>query len=112
MQDEVKIRGERRKEAKDRVKKFRENMTTGLAAISQSNEGLQLLRFLMYESHFLSPLTHETPEGVNKDVLLMAEAKRRTYLELRKYMDRETVMRVEIPFHEPKTKGGEDELFN
>lgn len=61
----------------------------------------------MYECKFLSPLSKETIEGVNKDVLIENEALRRLYLRLRVHMDRETIIKIEVPEHkkEGKTDG-------
>ena len=76
---------------------FQKNATTSLNVLSKTNAGIWLLRFLMHECCFTSPLMYETPEGVNTEVMIGNETKRRLYLSLRSYMDRETILRVELP---------------
>lgn len=95
--NEGQIRKEQTLAANEKYEKFKTRMRTVLSNVSQTNEGCMLLRFLMHECCFTSPLTHETIEGVNRDVLIGNEAKRRLYLSLRAYMDRGTILRVEVP---------------
>ena len=97
------LRREKKQAGEDKMKAFKTNMTTALRNISQTNDGVLFLRFLMHASCFTSPLMYETPEGVNKDVMLANEAKRGLYLSIRSYMDRGTILRVELP--EPEIKG-------
>lgn len=98
-------RKEQREAAKKKVKALGVKMTTSLSLLSQRNEGLQVLRYILHESCFLAPLTYETAEGVNRDVMIINEAKRRMYLALRAHMDRATVLRVELPEQGDITKG-------
>lgn len=95
---------------KDRKKmvKYREFMGASLAEVARTKGGLNLLRFLLHESGFLAPLTHETSVGVNKDVLVSNEAKRNMYLGLRVNMDWETITIVEKPDPEPEEKTEEE----
>ena len=104
--DEALTRKEKREQGDQKLESFNKNMKKALSILSKSNEGVLVLRFLMYESSFLAPLTYETPEGINKDVLIGKEAKRRMYLSLRGYMDRETITRIELPVEETKPKEG------
>jgi len=99
-------RKEGRENANKKVEDFKKNMKVSLSAMAKTNAGLMVLRFLMYESCFLSPLMYETPEGVNTDVMIANEAKRRQYLTLRGYMDRETIVRVELPDQVTDKQGG------
>ena len=91
----------------DKLKALGRNMKRALSKLSQGKEGLIVLRYWFHDSGFTRGLTYETPEGVNTDLLLSNEAKRRQYLELRKFMDRETIIRVELP-DVVENKGGED----
>lgn len=75
---------------------FANKMKAALSDTSKNEAGLQILRFFLHESCFLAPLTCETADGLNKDILLQREAKRMTYLSLRAHMDNETIMRVEM----------------
>jgi len=104
--NEALTRREQRDKEEQKLETFNKNMKKALSILAKSNEGVLVLRFLMYESSFLSPLTYETPEGVNKDVLIGKEAKRRMYLTLRGYMDRDTITRIELPAEETKPKEG------
>jgi hypothetical protein len=108
--EEALTRKEQREASKAKSEAFGKKMQTALNALSKSNAGILVLRFLMYECRFLAPLTKETLEGVNKDLLVENEALRRLYLYLRSYMDRETIIRVEIPEQTGGiTKGEEDD---
>jgi len=71
-------------------------MKASLSEMSQSQAGVNVLRYILYESRFLAPLTYETREGMNTDVLLQNEAKRMMYLSLRAHMDMDTIKRVEM----------------
>lgn len=102
---DARIRREQRSETERKIDLFQKNMCLALSKLSKTPEGLLALRFILRESSFLANLTYETKEGVNKDVLLANEAKRRMYLSLRAYMDRDTVIRVELP-DEVKNEGG------
>ena len=102
MEDFSLLRKEQRQDAEKKVEAFKTKMATALRILSSTNEGCMLLRFLMHECCFNAPLMYETPEGVNKDVMIANEAKRRLYLSLRSYMDRGTVLRVELPEQEIK----------
>lgn len=103
---EALTRREQREKIEQKLETFNTNMKKALSILSKSNEGILVLRFLLHESSFLAPLTYETPEGVNKDVLIGKEAKRRMYLGLRGYMDRDTITRIELPEEETKLKEG------
>lgn len=105
--EDFQIRKEQRENAEKKVELLGKNMKTALATLSKSNEGQLVLRYVMYECNFLSPLTRETAEGINKDVMIGNEAKRRLYLSLRQYMDRGTIMRIEIPEATNPNKGGD-----
>lgn len=105
--DDFELRREQREKAEEKIKKLGQNMKTALSILSKSNEGQLILRYIMYECNFLAPLTRETAEGINKDLMMGNEAKRRLYLSLRQHMDRETIMRIEIPEAEPQNKGGD-----
>uniref|UniRef100_A0A6M3MDG3 Uncharacterized protein n=1 Tax=viral metagenome TaxID=1070528 RepID=A0A6M3MDG3_9ZZZZ len=83
-----------------KMKKFTNKMRSATALMSKDKAGLNVLRFILHESRFLSPLTHETEDGLNKDILLQNEAKRNMYLSLRIHMDRDTIIRVELPNEE------------
>ncbi len=97
-------RKEQKQHNKKKVEQFGKNMKVALHKLSSSKEGLLLLRYLLHESCFLAPLTYETAEGVNIDVMLNNEAQRRMYLGLRVHMNRETILRVEFP-DDAKPKG-------
>jgi hypothetical protein len=105
--DDIQLRREQKESAEEKVKKLGQNMKTALSVLSRSNEGQLILRYIMYECNFLAPLTRETVEGINKDILVGNEAKRRLYLSLRQHMDRETIMRIEIPETASQNKGGD-----
>jgi len=94
---EFQIRKEAKIAAQEKNKALHDKMKVALSLLSKSSEGQLVLRYIMYEGNFLSPLMYETPEGVNKDVMIANEAKRRLYLSLRAHMDRETIMRIELP---------------
>lgn len=79
-----------------KMKAFTNKMRSSLALMSKDKAGLNVLRFILHESRFLAPLTHETLDGINQDMLLQCEAKRIMYLSLRQHMDRETVIRIEL----------------
>lgn len=81
----------------EKMEKFTKKMRSSLALMSKDNAGINVLRFILHESRFLAPLTHETLDGLNKDKLVQSEAKRLMYLSLRTHMDRETIIRVELP---------------
>lgn len=85
-----------------KMKKFTNKMRSCLALMSKDSAGLNVLRFILHESRFLAPLTHETVDGLNTMKLAQSEAKRLMYLSLRQHMDRETVIRVELPEETPK----------
>lgn len=106
---EALTRREQREQVQQKIETFNKNMKKALSILAKSNEGLLVLRFIMHESAFLDHLTYETPEGVNKDVLIGKEAKRRMYLSLRGYMDRDTVIRIELPDKETKPKEGNND---
>lgn len=89
------IRKETRKEKEDKMVRMRLRMKQSLVETARSKGGLNVLRFLLHESGFLTRNTHITATGVNKDVLLTNEAKRCMYLDLRQYMDFDTMKRVE-----------------
>ena len=89
-------RREQKAEQNEKVKLLDSNMKSALATLARTKEGILVLRHLLHESGFLRQLTYETTVGVNKDVLLAAEAKRCMYLGLRAYMDMSTVMLVEF----------------
>jgi len=95
--EEAQTRKEDRELQKQKLKKLKVNMERSLSELSKTNGGLQVLRLILHESGFLAPLTHETALGVNKDLMMCNEAKRGMYLALRKHMDRETILRVELP---------------
>jgi hypothetical protein len=99
--EDYQTRQEQKEAASKKVELFQTKMKTAVSILSKTPEGCLLLRFLMHECCFTSPLMYETPEGVNTDVMIGNETKRRLYLSLRSYMDRETIMRVELP----ETKG-------
>ena len=103
---EAELRGEQKTKADKTVEALGVKMRTALSNMSNTPDGLLLLRYLMYECRFLSPLMFETPEGVNTDVMIASEAKRGLYLSLRKFMDRGTLMRVELPEEQQPIKGG------
>jgi len=75
---------------------FNAKMKGALSDTSKNEAGLQVLRFILHESRFLAPLTHETAEGVNTEILLQNEAVRMLYLRLRTHMDNGTIIRVEM----------------
>ena len=75
---------------------YANKMKASLSDISKNEAGVNVLRYLLHSSGFLAPLTHETAEGINKDLLLQNEAKRVMYLGLRVHMDTETIRRVEL----------------
>lgn len=102
MEDHL-TRKEQKLMADKKIEAFGKKMTTALNILSKTNEGCLILRYLLHECRFTSPLMFETVEGVNKDVMIANEAKRGLYLSLRSYMDRETVLRVELP----ENKGGD-----
>jgi len=83
-----------------KMKAFTSKMRSSLTLMSKNSAGINVLRFILHESSFLSPLTHPTLDGLNKDMLLQREAKRLMYLSLRQHMDRETIIRVELPKQE------------
>jgi hypothetical protein len=101
------LRREQKESSFDKVKALGKNMGVALSNLSKTNEGKLVLRYILRESCFLAPLMPETPEGVNKDIMVASEAKRRLYLALRAHMDRETIMRVELPEKEPTIEGGD-----
>ena len=90
------IRPERKIAAQDKLEALKNNMRKALSLLSTTPEGKLVLRYLLHESGYHSALTYETREGVNKDVLLANESKRRLYLALRAYMDTDTVIRIEL----------------
>jgi len=83
-------------ENRKKMEAFTSKMRSSLALMSKDKAGLNVLRFILHESRFLAPLTHETFEGLNKDKLVQGEAKRLIYLSLRQHMDKETVIRIEL----------------
>lgn len=89
-------RKEQKTENDKKTEALSNKMRESLAEISKSSAGINVLRYLLHESRFLAPLTYETALGVNTEVLLSNEAKRRMYLGLRAYMDVDTVKRVEL----------------
>lgn len=91
------LRKEQRETAEAKIAALHSNMRAALSALSKTNEGQLVLRYILREAHFLAPLTNETLSGVNRDLLLINEAKRQIYLALRAHMDRETILRVELP---------------
>ena len=95
--NEFQIRKETKSDGQKKIEELGIKMKTALSILSKSTEGQLILRYIMHECRFLSPLMYETPEGVNKDVMIASEAKRRLYLSLRAHMDRATIMRVELP---------------
>ena len=100
---------EEQAEKKERLLRAMTNkMRVSLSNMSQSAEGINVIRYFLHESRFLSPLTYETQEGVNTDVLLINEAKRQMYLGLRGFMDVETIKRVELDGIEEETNEGGD----
>lgn len=88
------IRKENKVTGESRLEAFGRNMRAALSLVSKTKEGRFLLIFIMQESGFLSSLK------MNGD-----EAKRESYLVLRSYMDRETIMRIELP-DDPNDKQG------
>lgn len=80
------IRKENKVTGESKLEAFGRNMRAALSLVSKTKEGQFLLRFIMYESGFLSPLKMDGDE-----------AKRELYLALRKYMDREAIIRIELP---------------
>ena len=104
---EAKTRREQEEAKGKLMQAMTSKMRTSLSNISQSSEGLNVLRFLLHECRFLAPLTYETPEGLNKDILVLCEAKRQVYLGLRGYMDVDTIKRVELDGIEDTNKGGD-----
>lgn len=95
-ENDIVLRKHQRSKADEKLKLLSVKMRESLSVISKTNEGLNVLRFLLHESGFLAPLTFITREGVNKDVLLANESKRTLYLGLRAYMDIETITRIEL----------------
>ena len=102
MIEEGLIRKEQRKLNDEKTQRFLNKMKTSLALVSQTEAGKNVLRYILHESRFLAPLTHETAEGMNRDILLQSEAKRLLYLSLRAHMDIETIKRVEMEETEKK----------
>ena len=89
----------------EKMKKFTKKMKSSLALMSKDKAGLNVLRFILHESRFLAPLTYETLDGVNKDKLVQSEAKRLMYLSLRMHMDKETIIKIELPNEEEQNVG-------
>lgn len=103
------LRSEAKAKEDAKLEVFGKKMRKALSILSKSEEGILLLRFLMHEGHMFNALTYVTVEKINTDVLIENEGKRKMYLNLRKYMDRDTVMRVELPaVEEPKKEGGQN----
>ena len=95
-----------RKEQKigaQKLELFATKMKESLAETAKSKAGVNVLRFLLHESRFLQPLAHETSIGINTDLLIESEAKRRLYLTLRSYMDADTIKRVEFEEEQEET---------
>jgi len=96
MTDDILIRREQKKAVDEKLQRFGQRMKVSLSLVAQTEAGVNVLRYILHESRFLAPLTHETAEGMNKDILLQSEAKRLLYLSLRAHMDTETIKRIEM----------------
>ena len=93
---EAKTRKDQTIEDKLKYQNFTNKMKAALSDMAKNAAGVQVLRYILHESCFLAPLTYETAEGMNKDILLQRESKRMMYLSLRVHMDNETIRRIEM----------------